>query len=1256
MNNAIDPDVFRRAYFFIGLLYFTGKKVNFFFSLSGETFVYKSPFFSLFNKNIFSMSATKDTCKRHDLSLTLIYQSLQSPTSSASVKCRTILHTASVKQFDHTLRKLKSYTKRGAEWPARRLMRCLDYLFVHGIKPSPHLQSIVRLPSFRSCVKWGLLCTEDTECVLPTAKFFCNLLETVDDDSTMLDVKRHGGVKLLLEWSQHTNQSVRTYSVRALAAKIGWFAKDLIALDAYYVLTRPVLNVSELCYVLSLKPPVSDIQQKRVELEQCIMACKLLDSIFKYEQADQPSAAFRSYAESDLFLELVGAWRTVCFEQFGIMYSQTPPHHVPIKNEKLLVYCLSSIVQRFTCCCPNVAEAVARPQSRSEWQPYFNILMQTWIRNCAVVDKAVETEKIILKKVIQIAIDIVPAVKQFGSYAEYVDQVVCGFTNFLMAFVSQPISPEQVETLSGLDGTLLSTDICVDVDERGFMVTAELLSQDRDMLVVFVEAFIQYVQLASVNYVQTVSARVAWSLKSLLTILVDTEQLETSGLRTRTLKLIVFFLHYKDAIDMFATCTTSITQLIWGPTIEQAKQGLQLASSLSVSEEDLTAKQNSVIYKAKRAFVSLEIISGHPRACERLMDSNVLQLVDISLIPNGDVMQKTAPLLAMYALFCRFIAALSRRTAFVRTRLRDECGLFPIILKLSQQAIEHREMRDQDDAIRMGWTQVVSSCLLVVSSFQYDESSMKMWLCWDYGDVSNTEVRLEDDAVVEMVESQQVYSILPSLLAVLFPAGNKQMSESKNDNFQLLFLAANVLDQLSAIPVCGRQMIQHPNALADLASLMVALTKDQFPGNPNKKRRVQDEAKMDDDADEISAKEEEEVFMSESPQYRCAEYLRKSAVRILVCHDNIQYTILADAFTTFFKPLLQHPSYRSSSHHWRTAVAKDLYQKKLPDFVSLFKFTEVTDHAIKLYEFTAVAVAYSIMGTGSDQEWNSVLGLGISEIVSSKYVFGVLCQMLVYELEYEECHSLLKIITPFRRNAAAQVIETLALELEVVWKVEMKSIVSVPVKHVVLVEPHQNVYFATDDSTELVCGNRQLLSSNSPIFEALLGSNYAEQSKLECSVAIPLHDVRFKNLSLFLSVMEQLNDDDSALKKETEWKDVIDLLLISDRFGTTSVKNKCQDWVLAKVEELHGVDEKERLVCLEGLLGLYRKCRDPIELDGGITSETWPFTLVLKEAVKSIVMYLSLASRTDTFNKMVLEKNEEELSSLCDGISFLLKK
>ncbi|KAI8070212.1 hypothetical protein BDF21DRAFT_425213 [Thamnidium elegans] len=1185
--------------------------------------------------------STKDTSKRHDLSLTLIYQSLQSPTSSTSLKCRTILHTASVKQFDHTLRKLKSYAKR-PEWPARRLIRCLDYLFVHGIKPSPHLQSIVRLPSFRSCVKWGLLCT-DTDSVLPTAKFFCNLLETVDDDKTVADIKQHGGVKLLLEWCQHTNQSVRIYSVRALAAKVGWFAKDLIGLDAYCVLTRPVLNVSELCYVLSLKPPVSDIQQKRVELEQCIMACKLLDSIFKYEQVDQPSAAFQSFAKSALFWELVVTWKTVCFDQFGIMYSQTP--HVPIKNEKLLVYCLSSIVQRFTCCCPNAAENVVR--TRSDWHPYFRILMHTWIRNCSAVNEAVETEKRILKKMIQIAIDIVPAVKELASRQDYADQVVCDFTNFLMAFVSQPISPEQVETLSGLNGALLSTDICVDVDERGFMVTAVLLSQDKDMLVVFVEGFIQYVQLASVDYVQTVSARVAWSLKSLLTILVDTEQLEASGLRTRILKLIVFFLHYKDAIDTFATCTTSITELIWGPTIEQAKQGLQLATSLSVTE-DLSPKQNSVIYKAKRAFVSLEIISGHPRACERLMDSNVLQLVDISLIPNGDTMQKTASLLAMYALFGRFIAALSRRTAFVRTRLRDDCGLFPIILKLSQQAIEHREMRDQDDAIRVGWTQVISSCLLVVSSFQYDESSMKMWLCWDYGDVSNTEVRLEDDAV-EMVESQQVSSILPSLLSVLFP-GNKQISGSKDDNFQLLFLAANVLDQLSAIPICGRQMVQHPDALADLASLMVTLTKDLFPGNPNKKRRALDEVKMDD----AEIKKEDEIFMSESPQHQCAEYLRKSAIRILVCHDNIQYTILADAFTTFFRPLLQHPSHRSSSQHWRVAVTKDLYQKKLPDFVSLFKFTEVTDHAIKLYEFTAVAVAYSIMGTDSDQEWNSVLGLGVSEIVSSKYVFGVLCQMLVYELEYEENNSMLQIITPFRRNAAAQVIETLALDLEVVWQVEMKSIESVPVKHVALAEPYQKVYFATDDSTELVCGNRQLLSSNSPIFEALLGSNYAEQSKLESLTAIPLHDVPFKNLSLFLSVVEQLNTDSVLIN--TNWKDVVDLLLISDRFGTTSVKNKCQDWVLAKVEKLHVVDEKERLVCLEGLLGLYRECRDPIELDGGITSETWPFALVLKEAVKSIVMYLSLASRTDTFNKMILEKDGEELSSFCDGIASLLKK
>lgn len=1232
--------------------------------------------------------------KRYDLSLTLIYQALQKPHSSTSVTCRNDLHTASVKQLDYTLRKLKSYSKQ-SQWPPHRLVRCLDYIFTHGIKSSPDLHDLIQLSSLKACVRW-ILTAADEESTLGSVKFICNLLETFasklpDSPSTigiLSDIKAHNGPKLLLDWSKHANHAVRTYSVRALSAKLQFFAKYLITLDAYTILSQSLLEIPSLLHMLILKPPVSDASQKRTELEQCIMTCRLLESIFKYEQLDQASQERISFADSQLFVKLVSVWHQVCHHEYTTLMNNLSP--LKIKNGQLLIYSLTTIIQKCSSISQKAASCVAAEGPRSQWQPYLTLLLQRWIRgtccsmNIVVITQAtLNAEKSIVKKLLQISLDMVPVLQHHMFWGDYVDQTICDLTNFFMAFISQPILPEQAAMI-GTASTLLHTNLCIDVEERGFTVTGDMLNQHQDLLVLLFESFIQHVQLASADFIKLISGRVAWCLKSILNILLNANQLETSGLRTRVLKLIVFLLHYYEAIDILATSTTSIAPFVWGPTIEMAKNGLLTAVTLSPTTE-LTTQQSNIIYKAKRAFVSLEMISTHPRACERLVDCNVLQLVDITLIPTGDIMEKTASLLAVYALFVRFIAALSRRTAFVRTRLRDECALFPMIMKLLQEAIEHKEARKEDAVIKLGWTQVISSCLLVVSSFQYDDASMKMWLSWDQGDVKDdTEMVDEECTTQPLAQNRSRFaSILPSLLIILFPWRLQGLDINEvlksSDHYQVIILAAQVLDQLSGIPLCGRQMIMDETALSNLSALMIALTTaavckkeiqvDQSTMVMCKDKIEGQEASIDEFTENIMTENDQEkpTMTEESLNYRCAGYLRKSAIRMLICHDNIQFTILSDAFTTFFESMLQHPATGTSHEYWRREICDDLYEKKFGDFMSLYKFTEIAgDHAIKLYEFTAVAVGYSIIGSPTDEEWNTALGLTVLEggIVSSKHVFGVFCQMLVYELEEEENKedpdSLLTLITPFRRNAAAQVIESLALELELVWQVETDSIRNVGFlpDYIPLISPSETVYFCTDDSTQLISGNRQLLRARSPIFEALLSSDYAEESNLAASQAIPLHDVTFHSLNLFISVIHQLNNETSDVLDESiaSWPDIVDLLQISDRFGSQLVKNRCQHWVLDRVKHLNNLTKQERLVYLEGLLCLYRQCRDPIESDGGITSDTWPFAVLTRESLKAITQYMTESCQTNEFIKMVGEKSFEELDSFCDGIACLLKK
>ncbi|KAK4510328.1 minichromosome maintenance- protein [Mucor velutinosus] len=1348
---------------------------------------------------------SKEHLHRQDISLTSIYRAAQQPTASSSARFfNQRLKKASTKEIDYTLRKLLSYVKHNNEqWPQKRLVRCLDCIYIHAVKP--HLEERAQLPSFKASVRWTAAMLADTatennsnddqvsQQIQCATKFMCGLLEDMAAVATQLssdaeaaattiiaEIRHKHGVKSLLARTHDCPLPIRIYSVRALTSQIKYFAKDMIALNAYVTLSQSLNNIPNLLHVLSLKPPATDAAQQRNELDQCVMVCRLLESLFKYELPSQSSPARQQFAASDAFHQLLSVWQAACHHDYASLMDDATATTatVSIKCQRVLVYSLTSIVQKCIASSTSASGLIAEETSRAKWQPLLALCMQRWIRGtCCTMNKAIFTsamldqDKSIMKKLVQISLDILPVLKQYNYWLDYVDQAVCDLTNFFMAYVSQPILPEQA-SLVGTQSTLLHTNLCIDVEERGYQIDGVMLNQHQDLFVLLLESFIQHVQLATPSFVKMISGRVAWCLKSILTILLNANQLETSALRSRILKLIVFFLHYDDAIHSFATSSTNIASLVWGPTIDTAKQGLLTAVSLSKSQ-DLTAEQSVTIYKAKRAFVSLAMISKHPRACERLVDSQVLQLVDVSLIPRGDIIEKTAPLLAVYALFGQFIAALSRRTAFVRTKLRDECNLIPMIMKLLQEAVQLKEVKrdmtctvskdNNQDAIFKGWNHVIASCLMVISTFQYDEPSMRMWLSWDNSlelqpindDVCakrDQDMKMEDDIMIkqesrdagDMTKLMEEYtvaantpkrlSILPILLSVLFPWRNhtdKRVNFAEINTFlksdlQVILLASQLLDQLSVIPICGRQMIVDPTALHNLCSLMICLTAAYCPDQPEcmyklmtttvgndvngttallsmqdgdmieklvplSTEPVQDaemtEAHHDTILDnvplDLDSHQEAMQRQEEAPNLCCAEHLRRAAVRMLITHDNIQFTMLSDAFTSFFQPVLQHPVRGTSHEYWRRLVCDDLFEKKINDFLSLLRFTETADNAIKLHEMAAIAVGYAAMGAPSELEWNQSLGLVTLDgcVVSSKQPFGIFCQMLVYELEYDDeeeelvkkeelddtqqADALLSMITPFRRHAAAQVLETLALEFEVIWKVETESIrehITLP-QHMPLDQPAEIITFVTDDATPTmpkISGNRQLLRARSPIFDALLSTDYAE-SKL---AAIPLHDVTFHSLELFISVIHQLNDKaemtrghlvDKVLAPSTSWNDIVDLLLISDRFGSTVVKSLCEHWILEQVKHISS-NARSRFVCLEGMVGLYRQCCDLMEKDGGIISDTWPFATILREVLKTTLQYMSESCQTASFIQMIKDRHVEELDVFCNGLAYLLQK
>ncbi|KAI8375017.1 hypothetical protein EDC96DRAFT_342601 [Choanephora cucurbitarum] len=1230
-----------------------------------------------------------------DTSLRTIYSALRNTNSTKSVQYRASLAEASTLTIDHILRRVLGYAKQSEnkEWPPYRLVQILTLVFSLCFN-SDRMRERIGLASFKASLRWAIELLSDSSLDSITArhtlKFVCTVLELIDNSavskSLLSDFKNRQGVKHLNRWLQHGELSIQFYSLRALNAQCMYFIDELTqSLDIYNSAVSTMANIPSILEVLLTAGPDRDVSQHESQLKQHLQLCQLLKSMSKHSTAEK----LREFADSVVFRQLAQVWCAVCQYEHHLSMREDVSD---TKSQQKLLYLLSSIVHGCTTASRKAASCVSEEQLRAKWQPVLALAMQRWVYDtCCTMNtpictvESLKLYRLITCKMLQISLDIAPVLQHHMYWLDYVDQAVCDLINFIMAYVSQPILPEHATTI-GKPNIVLHTNLCVDVEERDYQFDAKMLQENQDLFVLILESLIRHIQLASNTLVELVAGRAAWCLKSIATILFCGEQLTSSPLRSRMMKLNIFFLHYGGAIEVFANSTTNISPFIWGPTIDLAKQGLLTATNLSAEDTELNAEASTVIYKAKRALVSLEKISSYHRACERLVDCDVFQLVDIDLVPEGRVIEKTS-LLTMYAQYGRFLAVLSRRTAFVRTKLRDQYHLFPITLKLLEEAVELKEKQrlaiaenSVDDHIYKGWNQLISSCLMLVSSFQYDETSMIKWLCCKQEQKDGTE---------------QVTSVLPLLLAILLPWKNDQQKDNHTPNIYkylksdlgVMKKAAQLLDQLSYNYLCGRQLVKDATSLSSLSRLIVCLAENeqslksiddaqQLEAMNNHRidgeKRGSSYPKDDEENDPSSAIESETTTFAEDSELKdeeassatqCANYLKRSIIRMFISHENIQINILADVFTNFFRPMIQHPSTSTICSRWRHMICDELFEKRMTDFQRLYEFTDNTDEAIKLHDFTAVAVGYLAMGAPSSDEWNSVLGLTMlkdQSIATTRNVFGMLCQMLVFELEYEEedeqmveADNILGLITPLRRHAAAQVIEALSLELEVVWLTETNSIKEKRdnASHIPLVNPLDIVTFVTDDHHRIT-GHRQLLSAQSPIFEALLSGDYAESQSTD---AIPIRDVSFHSLELFINAVHQLNQENDNVLDSTSWLDIVELLKISDRFGSTVVKDLCEDWVIGKAKHIV-FDESRRMECLEGMMGLYRQCRDPIEKDAGISSDTWPFATVLRESLKAIVQYMSESCQTQAFLKMVKEKNIEELDAFCDGAASLLRK
>ncbi|KAG0167704.1 hypothetical protein DFQ28_005790 [Apophysomyces sp. BC1034] len=1162
----------------------------------------------------------------------------------------------------------------------RRMQRNVGLRSSNDIFTTRSLKGCVRLVVQQ--LRDGLSSTDrsnpvDTDTVLASVKFISDFLERlarINEDenhvaNTFLDDIRHQhGMLYLLQWTERLAYPERTYCLRALTAKGQFFAEDFVGYDAFLILAKVI---SEIPVVLSELSSDDELRNDSTALDQYSRASLLLEALMKRDKDAFVRCKLTSFSESHVFATLIQAWLATC---------SCYQHQMHLHKTEKLMHSLSAVVAKCITTSQMAVDRVATLSSRCVWQPVLMMEMRRFLSTTCIrketIDKPMEPVSKDASNPAVVALHIIRLSRICSNVAQalpndpyrqtYIDQILRDITNFMVVFVSRPVPREDISQVG--NETVLPIKTYAELGDHNFReLSGQTILQNESLLVNLLDSFIQHVKLSSAGFISSIAGSFAFCLQSFLVNMEKDGILTHSGILSRLQRLIVLFLCYDDAVDQLESAPTTLDEYLWSPTINHAKNGLTIVTS--DSPLDVSQYQWN-IRRAKRAIISLEIISRHPRACQRILKSGVLGIMDIDNIPCLSVLEKSPAQVELYALFTRFVACLASRTAFVRTTLREEYQ--SIILKLLSEAIQYKlsrwkgEFSEADaDISGKAWNCIISNCLQVVCASQYDEFSLRCW---------STPLYLEGTKL-------SLVSLLFSILWLSnLPRNQNEIQFFWREDFTVIMQAAVALEHLSAVAECVRQMLQESASLAHICELLVQLMSNSLGSSAtlyDAECRALDGTREKDietmcqppDMTLLPAGEAES-FATHAilglPEMSCnvlgkscTEALFRTLIRIVTSKENIQMLILEDILTVLFQPLVSH-SPDSPQTHWRLVLCDELMHKRRDDFQKLFEFTKDDENAVKCHELAAVAVGYACPKVA---EWGTFLGIGSNHhIVYSNTVFGNLCHMVVYELEYDtkdDSDLSIHVAAGFqakvmsrRRNAAAQVIMTLALHAEPAWRKQLETF-----EHGVLTKPtyvktdssqrRYNVSFTTDNCDIPISADAATLTQQSPIFKALLSGQYLESAQH----TIQLGDILHTSLVQLLNVMSKINEashDMQILPSSSSWSDIIELLQLSDRFACDAVWTLCERWVLQNLKTPTSSH------CLEGCLLLYRRCRNPRDATGGLSSSSWPFSILLRECLKVLIKNLPLVCTTDEFGKMVAERDPEELEAFCDGMAILL--
>ncbi|CAO3637442.1 unnamed protein product [Cunninghamella echinulata] len=681
----------------------------------------------------------------------------------------------------------------------------------------------------------------------------------------------------------------RHYCLRGLNAHVSLFGKDLIEHQVYQRLLLRSLTYyfgNNYQHFSSMDPfsslsLSSEVNQKRQQKQQqgdddgrhllsfCNTATQLLDNLIKLEKDvgihSNNKDSWEQYIKisSTNTLSFVKIWVGSLFlmiKNGNIIRSSS------LKEVSQIFYYLTVIVSKtstdtgvFAYLVPNFSQQQLNNSdfSASEclwtWHRVFPLLLSQLIYRLQITPLLVRLLISICtifwkcQHYINKYTNLLLKENDVSNNKQTIPELITGYiANFLLAFTAHPIPIEMIVVMACNNNNndinngcmpLLPMTLTADVVIRGYYgLTTECIEAHYSLLTPLLETLIQYTPLIQKSWRLTISPKLAWSIKSLLSLLDADNKLDDSPLLSRIEKLIVYLLHDDNAIDQFAECTNGLDKYIWAPTIQQARNGLFMAtstindiqySSSLIDNNNNHSYKNSMqsLEKGKRALMALEKISSHSRACERLADTDILNLIDnVLLSAHPSQQQLTVDQMALlvrswtvYALFTRLLASLAGRTSLLRSKLRQENRLVPSIISLLWHTHQFECIiflnQSSSTDLSMACQYVVNGCLQVINAYKYDQQAIQEWMNWNnsFG---------EQDSV----------NLTTILLCIVIPWRNETMENVNIGKWWALFdnqicMASMILENMAQYTECGEQLIEsNGDALRDIPQWMVSIT------------------------------------------------------------------------------------------------------------------------------------------------------------------------------------------------------------------------------------------------------------------------------------------------------------------------------------------------------------------------------------------------------------------------------------------------